>query len=136
MNITKIGEDGKVLKVAHPFYGSAKWKACREAYKRKKHYICELCGRPADVVHHKNELGEGDYFVNPEKCYGEENLMCLCHNCHNKIHHSKQAIEEGYSVDMATGEIIYNNQSPPYPSKNFAPGKPLARGRENVNEIE
>lgn len=133
MNITKI-VNGRVVKVCHPFYGSAKWKKCRDAYKRKMHYVCELCGRPADVVHHKNELGPEDYFVNTEKCYGEDNLMCLCHDCHNKIHHSSQAIEEGYSVDMRTGEVIYNNASPLGDDEKISLGKPLAWVHEKVDK--
>lgn len=92
-------------KIAHPFYSTAKWKACRRAYMTKCHYICERCGRPADVVHHKKPLCGTDYYDNPEKCFGEGNLECLCHNCHNKEHHGQQAIADGYSVNMVTGEV-------------------------------
>lgn len=103
-------------KKGHPFYGRSKWKKCRDAYKAKCHYICEKCGAPADVVHHIKELVGNDYYDNPEKCYGEDNLMCLCHTCHNNIHHGSQAIADGYVVNMVTGEI---EVSPPV-SKNFS----------------
>lgn len=102
------------MKKANPFYNSQKWKNCRTTYMAKCHYICEKCGKPADVVHHINPLHGTDYTSNPEKCFGEDNLMCLCHTCHNRIHHGSQAIAEGYSVNMVTGEV---ELSPPYSQK-------------------
>ena len=92
-------------KIAHPFYSSKRWLKCRASYMASKHYICEMCGKPADVVHHKRPLRGMDYYDNPEKCFGANNLMCLCHDCHNNIHHSSQAIADGYYIDMTTGEI-------------------------------
>ena len=92
-------------KVSHPFYSSKKWLKCRAAYISSKHYACEICGKPADVVHHKDPLHGIDYYDNPKKCFGYNNLMCLCHTCHNNIHHGGQAIAPGYYVDMQTGEI-------------------------------
>ena len=99
-------------KIAHPFYGTAKWKNCRATYMKKKHYVCERCGKPADVVHHIQHLHGTDYWDNPKKAFGEDNLMALCHNCHNTIHHSSQRIADGYSVNMVTGEV---EVSPPVP---------------------
>ena len=57
----------KRRKVAHPFYSSAKWKTRRLKYLETVHFVCELCGRPAEQVHHKDPLKEEDYFVNYEK---------------------------------------------------------------------
>lgn len=107
-------------KIAHPFYGSAKWKKVRREYLKTKHYICEICGKPAEQVHHIDPLREEDYYVNYEKCYGFDNLMALCRDCHNKQpghfldRLNKQAIADGYRVDMTTGEIIAD---PPHGSK-------------------
>ena len=92
-------------KETHPFYLSVKWRQCRKMYMRMRHYVCERCGKPADVVHHKDPLRGVDYYDNPDKCFGLWNLLCLCHNCHNEIHKSKQSIADGYKVDMVTGEI-------------------------------
>ena len=106
MTIKKNGR-----KVGHPFYGSGKWKSVRKAYLESKHWICEKCGCPANFVHHKDELKEEDYFVNYEKCYGFANLMALCRDCHDRMpghflsHIGKQAIADGYEVDMKTGEV-------------------------------
>lgn len=106
-------------KVRHPFYGTSKWKQCREAYMRSVHYICERCGNPANVVHHKDPLKGNDYWDNPKKCFGRENLIALCHNCHNTIHHGKQAIADGYEIDMLTGEI----KTTPPSSQNLGDGE-------------
>lgn len=103
-------------KIGHPFYMTGKWKACRKAYMAKHHYICERCGRPADVVHHKIPLCGTDYYDNPEKCFGEDNLECLCHQCHNREHRKKQAVADGYIIDMETGDVEI---SPPVGDKKF-----------------
>ena len=98
-------------KVGHPFYGSAKWKKVRATYLETKHWICEKCGRPANVVHHIEHLTEKDYFVNYDKCYGFDNLMALCRECHDRMPDhflariGKQNIADGYEVDMVTGEV-------------------------------
>lgn len=60
-----------------------KWRKIRAKYV-KAHPLCEMCleeGRlvPVTEVHHikpKNEGGSDDF----------ENLMSLCHSCHQKIH--------------------------------------------------
>ena len=99
-------------KVGHPFYGTAKWKKTRSTYLETQHWICEKCGRPANFVHHIQELKEEDYFVNYEKCYGFSNLMALCRDCHDRMpghflgNVGKQAIADGFKVDMKTGEVL------------------------------
>ena len=99
----------KYEKKAHPFYTSSKWKQCRQAYLASKHYLCEICGRPANTVHHIEELQGDDYYNNPKKAFGEENLMAVCPTCHNIIHnrmnHGCQNIADGFYVDSSTGEI-------------------------------
>lgn len=95
-------------KKAHPFYLTAKWRKCRDAFMKQKHWICERCGKPAEVVHHIKPLHGKDYWENPEKCFGEENLMCLCYKCHAEVHNDYQQIAEGYRVNMITGEIEVN----------------------------
>ena len=99
-------------KVGHPFYNSAKWRKVRSSYLETKHWICEKCGRPAGFVHHIDELKESDYFENYEKCYGFANLMALCRDCHDRMpnhflgHLGRQAIADGFKVDMKTGDIV------------------------------
>ena len=98
-------------KVAHPFYGSAKWKRVRREYLCTVHHVCEKCGRPAEQVHHKDALKEEDYYVNYEKCYGFSNLIALCRDCHNRMpghfldKAGRQLIADGYRVNMLTGDV-------------------------------
>ena len=105
----------KKRKVGHPFYSSARWLRTRDDYLSCVHYMCETvgCGRPAQQVHHIDPLTEEDYFVNYEKCYGFDNLRALCRDCHNRQEGhwldgrgSKQAIADGFAVDMTTGDIV------------------------------
>ena len=99
-------------KVGHPFYNSSKWRKVRLDYLNTVHHICELCGKPAQQVHHIDPLTDKDYYLNYEKCYGFANLQALCRDCHNHMDKhflsgkGKQAIAEGYSVDMVTGEVL------------------------------
>lgn len=38
---------------AKSFYLSAAWEQTRAAYLMSQDYICERCGQPAKIVHHK-----------------------------------------------------------------------------------
>ena len=38
---------------AKSFYLSAAWEKTRAAYLMSQDYICERCGQPAKIVHHK-----------------------------------------------------------------------------------
>ena len=103
----------KNRKVGHPFYSSTRWLRTRDDYLSCVHYMCEECGKPAQQVHHIEPLEECDYFVNYEKCYGFDNLRALCRDCHNKQEGhfldgkgSKQAIADGFAVDMVTGDVV------------------------------
>ena len=41
---------------AKSFYLSAAWEKTRAAYLMSQDYICERCGQPAKIVHHKRWL--------------------------------------------------------------------------------
>lgn len=41
---------------AKSFYLSAAWEQTRAAYLMSQDYICERCGQPAKIVHHKRWL--------------------------------------------------------------------------------
>ncbi len=57
-------------------YG-ANWRKIRDS-KLRHDPFCEICNRPADVVHHKDK----NQFNN-----AEGNLQSLCRSCHEKLHH-------------------------------------------------
>ena len=54
-----------------------------------RHYICERCGKPAQICHHKEYLTVGN-LNNPHITLDQANLECLCHECHNREHESSR----------------------------------------------
>ncbi len=71
---------------AKTFYGSKAWEETRRAYMIARHRLCERCGQPAKIVHHKRHITEkniGDTNIT----LSWDNLEALCQDCHNKEHH-------------------------------------------------
>jgi 5-methylcytosine-specific restriction endonuclease McrA len=86
---------------AKSFYLSAAWENTRAAYLMSKDGICERCGEPAKIVHHRQHITKdniGD--VSITLCW--DNLEALCQDCHNKEHH-KQEKEMRYRFDERGG---------------------------------
>ena len=84
---------------AKTFYKSKAWQACREAYLKQKHGLCEQCMRrgiytPADTVHHVRHITP-DNITDPSVTLNPENLMALCRDCHAEMHKGKRR----YMVD-------------------------------------
>lgn len=69
------------------FYKSAEWRKVSTAYMESKHYICERCGRPATICHHKTWLNDVNVH-DPAIALSFDNLECLCIDCHNAEHSS------------------------------------------------
>lgn len=59
-----------------PGYGP-EWVKARDKY-RHNHPVCELCGKPAELVHHRKPVKLGG-------THEPENLVALCNACHNAI---------------------------------------------------
>ena len=75
------------------FYNSAAWRKLSKAFLLARNYICERCGAPAEIAHHRQ-------YLNPA------NLESLCLECHNKEHFSNGgAIAAGYGFD-SNGELV------------------------------
>lgn len=70
---------------ARPFYDSAKWEKCRTAYMSQVNWICERCGNPAALVHHKKYINESNIH-DPAITLNFDNLEALCQECHNDEH--------------------------------------------------
>lgn len=64
------------------------WHSVRKAVIRRDNGVCGICGKhPANPeVHHKTPLSEGG----SNKL---ENLVTLCHECHQKIHRQMSALQ-------------------------------------------
>lgn len=69
-----------------------------------QHYLCERCGEPAKIVHHK-------IWLTPKNIHEQsitlcwDNLEALCQDCHNKEHHAKNVRAKRYAF-TADGELI------------------------------
>ena len=77
--------------------------ATRAAYLMSQDFICERCGEPAKIVHHKRWLNR-DNINDTDITLNWDNLEALCQDCHNKEHH-KSAPRLRYRFD-ADGGII------------------------------
>ena len=67
------------------FYGSKEWRRVSAAYMNSKLYICERCGRPATICHHKKWLNASNVH-DPNIALNQNNLEALCIECHNAEH--------------------------------------------------
>lgn len=65
------------------FYQSTDWKMLALKYMQDKQYRCELCNQIATQVHHVVEIKTLEGW---QKRLEYSNLMCLCGQCHNKVH--------------------------------------------------
>lgn len=78
-------------------YDSVSWEKLRRMYMESKNWICERCGRPATVCHHRVHL-TADNVTDPHIAYDVANLECLCHECHNAEH------------DRFNRRVVYNSR--------------------------
>jgi 5-methylcytosine-specific restriction endonuclease McrA len=81
------------------FYDSKQWRKLSKAFLLSKNYICERCGSPAELVHHKLHL-TADNMSNPAVSLNPDLLEALCQNCHNNEHFgSGGAVLSGLAFD-------------------------------------
>lgn len=116
-------ERGNMKEWAEWFYKSKEWAQTRDAYMVAQHYLCERCGEPAKIVHHK-------IWLTPKNIHEQsitlcwDNLEALCQDCHNKEHHAKNVRAKRYAF-TADGELI----PPPFRKIFFTHDRP--RGNHN-----
>lgn len=78
---------------AKSFYNSKEWKKCRELIMIRDSYLCVLCNKPAQEVHHKKHITPNN-INNPAITLNPENLISLCGDCHKKIHAGEQTNQQ------------------------------------------
>ena len=86
------------------FYKSAAWKRVRQAYFISKHGLCERCGAPGEIVHHKIYLNPNN-INNPSISLNDKYLELLCRECHTDIHLGGRPIRKGFAFDK-NGNLI------------------------------
>lgn len=93
---------------AKAFYHSKAWKDCKAGYISTVHGICERCGEPGQIVHHKIRLTKRN-INNPEVALNYNNLELLCLKCHNEEHEvfmsRKRPTKKGFRFDEK-GQIV------------------------------
>lgn len=85
------------------FYKSKAWQKCRAAYIQSVFGLCERCGRPGVIVHHKEKLTPAN-INDPTVTLNWERLEYLCPECHNR-EHSASVTAEGLRFD-ANGDLV------------------------------
>lgn len=84
---------------ARSFYHSRAWRQCRDAYFISKHGLCERCGAPGKIVHHKIYITPKN-IDDPDITLNFDNLELLCQECHNREHFEKHSpLREGLMFD-------------------------------------
>ena len=99
------------------FYDSKLWQHQREAYKRSVYGICELCGDPGVIVHHRRPLTP-QTIHDPKETLAFENLQLLCRPCHEQMH-GRGDTAPGMRFDAA-GELVRGSPWGPAPKGDLA----------------
>ena len=91
---------------AKGFYQSPAWRHARELVRRRAFGLCERCGRPGLIAHHRKYLTPKN-IDNPMISLNLDNLEYLCLDCHNKEHeHFNQSADiREYEYD-SEGNIV------------------------------
>ncbi|WEK53334.1 MAG: HNH endonuclease [Candidatus Cohnella colombiensis] len=91
---------------AKKFYNSRAWKICRAAYIALVFGLCERCGKPGYIVHHKVYLTPQN-INDPAIALNHEFLEHLCQDCHNGEHHGSHepVVADGLAFD-SEGNLI------------------------------
>jgi ribosomal protein S27AE len=90
---------------AYAFYHSKTWKQCRLGFLKSKYWLCERCGRPARIAHHKRRLSPKN-INDPYITLDWRNLEAVCEECHNREHFGTiEATRPGFAFD-ADGDLV------------------------------
>lgn len=98
---------------AKHFYNSHGWEECRAAFINERIRIdggmCQLCGqRLGLIVHHVEKINEAN-INNAGVTLAHDNLMYLCHDCHNNVHRGDMAagkMGEPFCIFTADGQPV------------------------------
>lgn len=99
---------------AKRFYKSKAWRECRVGYITSVDGLCERCLErgvytPGYIVHHIKHITPNN-INDPNITLNWDNLMYVCHDCHNRIHGGeKDALPDGLAFDRQ-GNLIQVNE--------------------------
>lgn len=95
-------------------------------------YICQGCKKDFSFDHYFNEDGVNQFVcghhiktqkANPELVYEESNGVCVCFDCHTKIHKGLLTINIPTAKKITVAEDYPENAVPSRPLKNVKIGK-------------
>ena len=87
------------------FYHSTAWKKLSRAFLLTKNYLCERCGKPAEIAHHRRYLTVENLF-DPTISLNPDNLEALCRDCHNAEHFGRGGATAAGLIFDANGNIV------------------------------
>ena len=88
---------------ARSFYRSDLWAKTREYILLRDAYLCQICGAPAEEVHHKIHLTPQN-IMDPKVSVNPDNLVSLCRDCHFAQHKADKARGNADRKAKASGE--------------------------------
>ena len=112
--IYNTGEKSK-NKTEKDYYSTSVWKSISYEM-RKKHEICQLCGKNKSTeVHHIFPFMHQFEDVREEVFLDKDNLICLCTDCHHQVHaknYGNLGIPERMKIEKLRNQISqkYLNQ--------------------------
>ena len=84
---------------AKGFYNSKQWRDTQKVFMQSKNYVCERCGKPAVIVHHKTYITPKN-INDPNITLNWNNLEALCATCHQHEHfQDRNVTAEGLMFD-------------------------------------
>ena len=102
-------------KTEKDYYSTSVWKSISYDM-RKKHEICQLCGKNKSTeVHHIFPFMHQFEDVREEVFLDKDNLICLCSDCHHQVHaknYGNLGIPERMKIEKLRNQISqkYLNQ--------------------------
>ena len=83
--LKKLIHEGNIIK----FYKSKEWQQLKARAKKRDKNQCVMCKEqghysPCEAVHHIKHVKQV-----PELALALDNVICLCKECHNKVHPEK-----------------------------------------------
>ena len=108
-------EENSKNKSEKDYYSTSIWKSISYEM-RKKHEICQLCGKNKSTeVHHIFPFMHQFEDVREEVFLDKDNLICLCTDCHHQVHaknYGNLGIPERMKIEKLRNQISqkYLNQ--------------------------
>ena len=108
-------EENSKNKSEKDYYSTSVWKSISYEM-RKKHEICQLCGKNKSTeVHHIFPFMHQFEDVREEVFLDKDNLICLCTDCHHQVHaknYGNLGIPERMKIENLRNQISqkYLNQ--------------------------